>query len=154
MNSLYLLGNSCTSTVNTFKIEKREKSKFWNPLTQVSIWDPRGEVSACWERRRTRRCSRRLHIWCCGRLPSDGAGNSRLVKPQNFPFPDLRNLFWDKILLDVNHRRPPVFLFQFLILTGLVGWRNGIGCQWWSSLSRICQVVRQENGSLSKTTKL
>ena len=73
-----------------------------------------------WEQR-TRRCSRRLHIWCCSRPPSDGAGNSRLVKPQNFPFPDLRNLFWDKILLDVNHRRPPVFLFQFLILSGLVG---------------------------------
>ena len=141
----------CPSTLS--KLQKQE-SWLKNPLPKVSIWGPRGEVSACWERRRTRRCSRRLHIWCCGRPPSDGAGNSRLGKHQNFQFPGLSNLFWDKMFLDINHRRPPVFLFQFWILTGLVGWRNGIGCQWWSSLFRIGQLVTQEIGSLSKTTKL
>ena len=64
------------------------------------------------------------------------------------------NLFRDRIFLDVNHRRPIVLLFQFWILTRPVGWRNDTGCQRWSSLFWIGQLVWEEIGSLSKTTKL
>ena len=133
---------------------KWTKYKFWNPLPKVSIWSPCGEVSACRERRRTRRCSRRLLIWCCGRPPSDGAGNSQPSRPQLCPFPGLSNHFKNKILLGVAHRTPKVFLFQVWILTLPVGWRNDTGCQWWSSLFWIGQLVWEEIGSLSKTTKL
>ena len=131
-----------------------ENPKVLNPLSKVSIWGPRGEISACRERRRTRRGSRRLLIRCCSRPPSDGAGNSHLSMPHNFPFPGLRNLFRDRIFLDVNHRRPIVLLFQFWILTRPVGWRNDTGCQQWPSLFWIGQLVCEEIGSLSKTTKL
>ena len=116
---------------------------------QGPVW-----VSACRERRRTCRGSRRLPIWCCSRPPSDGAGNSNLGKPHNFPFLGLRNLFRDKIFLDVGHRRPAVLLFQFWILTGSAGWRNDTGCQWWSSFGSFGWMVLEEIESLSKTTKL
>ena len=123
-------------------------------MSKVSIWDPRGEVSACRERRRTWRGSGRLLIWCYSIPPSDGAGNSRLGKPQNCPFLGLSNLLRDKIFLDQGHRRPTVLLFQFWILTGSVGWRNDTGCQWWSSFGSFWWMVLEEIESLSKTTKL
>ena len=111
-------------------------------MSKVSIWGPRGEVSACRERRRTCRGSGRLLIWCYSIPPSDGAGNSRLGKPQNCPFLGLSNLLRDKIFLDQGHRRPTVLLFQFWILTGSVGWRNDTGCQWWSSLIWNCWLFK------------
>ena len=123
-------------------------------MSKVSIWGPRGEVSACRERRRTCRGSGRLLIWCYSIPPSDGAGNSRLGKPQNCPFLGLSKLLRDKIFLDQGHRRPKVLLFQIWILIGSVGWRNDTGCQWWSSLIWIGQLVGEEIESLSKTTKL
>ena len=123
-------------------------------MSKVSIWGPRGEVSACRERRRAWRGSRRLLIRCCSRPPSDGAGNSHPGKPQNCPFLGLSKLLRDKIFLDQGHRRPKVLLFQFWILIGSVGWRNDTGCQWWSSLIWIGQLVGEEIESLSKTTKL
>ena len=131
-----------------------ENPKVLNPLSKVSIWGPRGEISACRERRRTRRSSRRLLIRCCNRPPSDGAGNSHLSMPQNCPFAGLSNLLRDKIFLDVAHRRPVLLLFHVWNLTGSVGWRNDTGCQWWSSLFWIGQLVSEEIESLSKTTKL
>ena len=112
------------------------------------------EVSACGERRSTWKGSIRPLIWCWSRPPLDGADNSLLGKTQNFPFPGLRNLFRDRIFLDVNHRRPLVLLFQFWILTGSVGWRNDTGCQWWSSSGSFWWMALGEIESLSKTTKL
>ena len=47
-----------------------------------------------------------------------------------------------------------MLLFQFWILIGMFGWINDTGCQWWSSLFWIGQLVGGEIGSLSKTTKL
>ena len=150
----YLLAMYSHFSPPHFQNYNRQNPKVSNPLSKVSIWGPHGEISACRERRRTRRGSRRLLIRCCSRPPSDGAGNSHLSMPHNFPFPGHRNLFRDRIFLDVNHRRPIVLLFQFWILIRPVGWRNDTGCQWWSSLFWICQLVWEEIGSLSKTTKL
>ena len=133
---------------------KWTKYKFWNPLPKVSIWSPCGEVSACRERRRTRRCSRRLLIWCCGRPPSDGAESTHRSRLQNCPFPCHIILLRDKTFSDVGHKRSAVLLFQIWILIGSVGWRNDTGCQWWSSLFSMGQLVWEEFGSLSKTTKL
>ena len=118
------------------------------------IWMFTWEVSACRERRRTWRGSRWLLVWCCSQPPSDGAGNSRLDKPHNFPFPGLSNLFRDRIFLDVNHRVPLVLLFQFWILSRPVGWRNDTGCQWWSNFGSFWRMPLEEIESLSKTTKL
>ena len=154
MKSYYLLAMYSHFSPPHFQNYNGENPKVLNPLSKVSIWGPRGEISACRERRRTRRGSRRLLIRCCSRPPSDGAGNSHLSMPHNFPFPGLRNLFRDRIFLDVNHRRPIVLLFQFWILTRPVGWRNDTGCQQWPSLFWIGQLVCEEIGSLSKTTKL
>ena len=137
-----------------FQNHNRQNWKVLNPLPKVSIWGPRGEVSASRERQRTRRSSRRLPIRCCSRPPSDGAGNSQPSRPQLCPFPGLSNHFKNKILLGVAHRTPKVFLFQVWILTLPVGWRNDTGCQWRSSLFWIGQLVWEEIGSLSKTTKL
>ena len=132
-NSYYLLGKYFYFAPRHFQNYKRQESWFKNPLPKVSIWGPRGEVSACGKRRRTWRGSGRLRIWWCSRRPSDGAGKSHLGRPPNCPFPGLSNLLRDKIFLDEGHRRPEVLLFQFWILIGLVGWRNDTGCQWWSS---------------------
>ena len=60
-----------------FQNHNRQNWKVLNPLPKVSIWGPRGEVSASRERQRTRRSSRRLPIRCCSRPPSDGARNSQ-----------------------------------------------------------------------------
>ena len=138
MKSYYLLAMYSHFSPPHFQNYNRQNPKVSNPLSKVSIWGPRGEISACRERRRRRRGSRRLLIRCCSRPPSDGAGNSHPGKPQNCPFLGLSKLLRDKIFLDQGHRRPKVLLFQFWILIGSVGWRNDTGCQWWSSLIWIC----------------
>ena len=65
---------------------------------QCPVW-----VSACRERRGTRKGSRRLLVWCCSRPPSDGTANSHLGKPQKCPFLGLSNLlisryFWIRVI--------------------------------------------------------
>ena len=154
MNSYRLPGKYLHLTPQQFQKHKMNNLDFWSPLSMASTWGPRGEVSACGKRRRTWRGSGRLRIWWCSRRPSDGAGKSHLGRPPNCPFPGLSNLLRENFFLREGHRRPKMLLFQFWILTGPVGWRNGIGCQWWSSLFWIGQLVTQEIGSLSKTTKL
>ena len=146
-------GRVCTLPQH-FQNDKRQKPKDLNPLPKVSIWGPRGEVSACGERRRTRRGSRRLLIWCCNNPPSDGAGSRRLSRPQSCQFPGLGNIFRDKIFLDKDQRRTEVLLFQFWTLTELGGWGNDNGCQWWSSFRSFRRMALEEIESLSKTTKL
>ena len=96
----HLLGKASALCLTNFQNDERQKSRDLNLLPKVSIWGPSGEVSACGERRRTRRGSRRLLIRCCRILPSEGTGNSSLVRPQNCQFPGVRNLFRDKIFLD------------------------------------------------------
>ena len=154
MNSYRLPGKYLHLTPQRFQKYKIKNLNFWKPLSKVSIWGPRGEVSARRKRRRTWRGSGRLLIWCCSRRPSDGAGNSHKGRPQNCPFPGLSNLFRGKIFLDEGHRRPKMLLFQFWILTGSVGWRNDTWCQWWSSFGSFWWMVLEEIESLSKTTKL
>ena len=154
MKSYYLLAMYSHFSTPHFQNYNRQNPKVLNPLSKVSIWGPRGEVSACRERRRTWRGSGRLLIWCYSIPPSDGAGNSRLGKPQNCPFLGLSNLLRDKIFLDEVHKRPAVLLFHFWILTESVGWRNDTGCQWWSSFGSFWWMVLEEIESLSKTTKL
>ena len=154
MNFHHLVGKVFALCLNTFKMTKDKKPKDLNPLPKVSIWGPRGEVSACGERRRTRRGSRRLLIRCCNILPSEGTGNSSLARPQNCQFPGLRNLFREKIFLDQDHSRPAVLLFQFWTLTEWDGWENDNGCQWWSSFGSFWRMALEEIESLSKTTKL
>ena len=154
MNSYRLPGKYLHLTPQRFQKYKTKNLNFWNPLSKVSIWGPRGEVSARRKRRRTWRGSGRLLIWCCSRRPSDGACNSHQGRPQNCPFPGLSNLFRGKIFLDEGHRRPKMLLFQFWIPTGSVGWRNDTGCQWWSSFGSFWWMVLEEIESLSKTTKL
>ena len=146
-------GRVCTLPQH-FQNDKRQKPKDLNPLPKVSIWGPRGEVSACGERRRTKRGSRRLLIWCCNNPPSDGAGSRRLSRPQSCQFPGLGNIFRDKIFLDKDQRRTEVLLFQFWTLTELGGWGNDNGCQWWSSFRSFRRMALEEIESLSKTTKL
>ena len=142
---------SCWLEAQWYELEK--KTIFWGFLLPPhQRWWLR--VSACRERRRTWRGRGRPCIWCCSRPTSVGAGNSHPGKPQNCPFLGLSKLLRDKIFLDQGHRRPTVLLFQFWILTGSVGWRNDTGCQWWSSLIWIGQLVGEEIESLSKTTKL
>ena len=148
------LGKYLQFTPSRFQNDKRKKHKDLNPWPKVSIWGPRGEVSACRQRWRTSRGSRRLLIWCCSCSPSDGAGNSHTGRPQNCPFPGLSNLLRDKIFLDTGHMRPAVLLFQFWILTELDGWKNDTGCQWWSSFGSFWRMTLEEIESLSKTTKL
>ena len=63
MNFHHLVGKVFALCLNTFKMTKDKKLKDLNPLPKVSIWGPRGEVSACRERRRTSGGSRRLLIW-------------------------------------------------------------------------------------------
>ena len=154
MNSYRLPGKYLHLTPQRFQKYKIKNLNFWKPLSKVSIWGPRGEVSARRKRRRTWRGSGRLLIWCCSRRPSDGACNSHQGRPQNCPFPGLSNLFRGKIFLDEGHRRPKMLLFQFWIPTGSVGWRNDTGCQWWSSFGSFWWMVLEEIESLSKTTKL
>ena len=154
MNSYRLPGKYLHLTPQRFQKYKTKNLNFWNPLSKVSIWGPRGEVSARRKRRRTWRGSGRLLIWCCSRRPSDGACNSHQGRPQNCPFPGLSNLFRGKIFLDEGHRRPKMLLFQFWIPSGSVGWRNDTGCQWWSSFGSFWWMVLEEIESLSKTTKL
>ena len=150
----HLVGEEFPPCLNTFKMTKDKKPKDLNPLPKVSIWGPRGEVSACGERRRTKRGSRRLLIWCCNNPPSDGAGSRRLCRPQSCQFPGLGNIFRDKIFLDKDQRRKEVLLFQFWTLTELGGWGNDNGCQWWSSFRSFRRMALEEIESLSKTTKL
>ena len=103
MKSYYLLAMYSHFSPPHFQNYNRQNPKVLNPLSKVSIWGPRGEISACRERRRRRRGSRRLLIRCCSRPPSDGAGNSHPGKPQNCPFLGLSNLLRDKIHFTPRH---------------------------------------------------
>ena len=67
MNSYRLPGKYLHLTPQRFQKYKTKNLNFWNPLSKVSIWGPRGEVSARRKRRRTWRGSGRLLIWCCSR---------------------------------------------------------------------------------------
>ena len=83
--------------------------------------------------------------WCCGRPPSDGAGNSHCSRPQDCPISGLRNLFRAKKCWDMDHSRSEVSFFKFWTLTETAWCINDNWCQWWSSLARNRQSVMEQH---------
>ena len=121
---------------------------------KVSILESGWELLACMGRDGGQGGAAQGCSWCCGRPPSDGAGNSHCSRPQDCPISGLRNLFRAKKCRDMDHSRSEVLFFKFWTLTETAWCINDNWCQWWSSLARNRQVVLEQDGSLSKTTKL